>query len=113
LFFSVISAQQIVNLLGLFLLRNKNKIGGSHPAIRLTFVQAATKVSKSALLLAEGIFLRQLSELFTIKGFRIPARFWGLSVFLSSSKKRNSRGFGAFAEVEVLKGLVKTGGSVA
>jgi hypothetical protein len=32
----------------------KSKTGGSRPARRLTFVHAATKVSKNALLLAEG-----------------------------------------------------------
>jgi hypothetical protein len=31
------------------------KTGGSRPARRLTFVHAATKVSKNAFLLAEGI----------------------------------------------------------
>jgi hypothetical protein len=42
--------QQIVNLL-LFksLLKTKSRTGGSRPAKRLTFVQAATKVTKSAL----------------------------------------------------------------
>ncbi len=33
----------------------KSKTGGSRPARRLTFVHAATKVSKNAFLLAEGI----------------------------------------------------------
>ena len=33
----------------------KNKTGGARPARRLTFVRAATKVSKNAFLLAEGI----------------------------------------------------------
>jgi len=33
----------------------KDRTGGSRPARRLTFVHAATKVSKNALLLAEGI----------------------------------------------------------
>jgi hypothetical protein len=33
----------------------QSKTGGARPARRLTFVHAATKVSKTALLLAEGI----------------------------------------------------------
>ena len=40
----------------LFVETLKNKTGGSCPARRLTFVHAATKVSKNAFLLAEGIF---------------------------------------------------------
>ena len=35
----------------------KDRTGGSRPARRLTFVHAATKVSKNAFLLAEGISL--------------------------------------------------------
>jgi hypothetical protein len=59
-------AQQIVNLLRFIsLMETKNGTGGSRTARRLTFAQAATKVSKNALLLAEGIFLCQVSELST------------------------------------------------
>ena len=39
----------------LFFEIHKSKTGGSRPARRLTFVHAATKVSKNAFLLAEGI----------------------------------------------------------
>jgi len=51
--------QQRVNLLPLFFSLGifKIKTGGSRPARRLTFVHAATKVSKNAFLLAEGIFV--------------------------------------------------------
>ena len=35
----------------------KSQTGGARPARRLTFVQTATKVSKNAFLLAEGIIL--------------------------------------------------------
>jgi len=49
--------QQLSNLLPCSLfLSFKSKTGSSRTARRLTFVHAATKVSKNALLLAEGIF---------------------------------------------------------
>ena len=48
LFFPVLE-QQIDNLLFFVFLQSKNRTGGSRPARRLTFVQAATKVSKNAL----------------------------------------------------------------
>ena len=73
---------------GLFL---KDKTGGFRPARRLTFVHAATKVSKNAFLLAEGIsfagFLRHpiTSELHK------PARYRGasLTVWLTGEKHEN------------------------
>ena len=61
----------------LFVETLKSKTGGSRPARRLTFVHAATKVSKSAFLLAEGIFLCQFPVLsFRVSGWE-PARYRG------------------------------------
>ena len=61
----------------LFVETLKSKTGGSRPARRLTFVHAATKVSKNALLLAEGIFLCQFPVLsFRVSGWE-PARYRG------------------------------------
>ena len=55
----------------------KSKTGSLRTARRLTFVHAATKVSKNALLLAEGIFLCQFPVLsFRGSGWE-PARYRG------------------------------------
>ena len=53
------------------------EVGSARTARRLTFVHAATKVSKNALLLAEGIFLCQVSEESSNKEHNKPARYRG------------------------------------
>jgi hypothetical protein len=61
----------------LFLGIHKSKTGGSRPARRLTFVQTATKVSKNAFLLAEGIFFCRTPVIsFSKRGWE-PARYRG------------------------------------
>ncbi len=47
---------------------HKNKTGGSRPARRLTFVHAATKVSKNAFTPCGGHLLCQFSQTFNNDG---------------------------------------------
>ena len=55
----------------------KNKTGGLRPAKRLTFVHAATKVSKNAFLLAEGIVFCQPLVISFYNSVWEPARYRG------------------------------------
>ena len=59
----------------------KSRTGGSRPARRLTFVQSATKVSKNAFLLAEGISFASFLRHPITSELNKPARYRG--AFLS------------------------------
>ncbi len=58
----------------------KSKTGGSRPARRLTFVHAATKVSKNAFLLTEGISFARFLRHLTTSEFNKPAGYRGPSL---------------------------------
>jgi hypothetical protein len=89
LFFPVLE-QQIDNLLFFVFLQSKDRTGGSRPARRLTFVQAATKVSKNALAPSGGhIPLHGFGAFYEQLNMGSGPVQKGLSPVLSCSNKLN------------------------